>query len=66
MVIVKDAPPEVAEAGVRLVSMGDAAHAAGAPAKTRVAEATTVNHRRKERAYCIRNSYGRRKNGSLD
>jgi len=53
MVSVKAAPPEAAELGLRLVSIGAAAHAAGAHAHARAARKATVNHLRNERALCI-------------
>jgi hypothetical protein len=51
MISVEAAPPAIAEAGVRLVITGDAAHAAGNNA--RAAGILNINPRRNERAHCI-------------
>jgi hypothetical protein len=56
MVSVKAEPPEAAEAGLRLISVGVAASASVAHANVRVTGTTTVNHRINERALSICNS----------
>jgi hypothetical protein len=55
MVSVNAAPPLVAEAGLRLMSVGCAANAAGVHATARVAGKITLNHRMNLRALRIWN-----------
>jgi hypothetical protein len=53
MVSVKADPPETAEAGLRLISVGIAADATDANARARATGMTTTNRCKKERSLCI-------------